>query len=204
MAGCTEAVLIVTPFEVVKMRLQQQVGMDVSKLKYKGPVHCATTIIKEEGPAALLKGVTPTVIRQGSNQMFLFFSVDMFNKNVWGKERGDGKTLPLWKTLITGAVAGAVGPIANCPMDVIKTRLQCQGVGEAAKYSGTVHAFTTILKEEGPAALYKGLSIRLLRTAPGQAIMWTVVGRLTSMYENYALNNMNDEIGVSIPKTESA
>merc|ERR1712070_1255637 len=102
--------------------------------------------------------------------MFLFFSVAEFNDRVWGKKRGDGVTLPLWKTLITGAVAGAVGPIANCPMDVIKTRLQCQGVNEAPRYTGTMNAFTTILKEEGPAALYKGLSIRLLRTAPGQAI----------------------------------
>ena len=34
-AGVTEALLIVTPFEVVKIRLQQQQGMDKGKLLYK-------------------------------------------------------------------------------------------------------------------------------------------------------------------------
>lgn len=34
MAGMTEAVCIVTPFEVVKIRLQQQRGMDRGALKY--------------------------------------------------------------------------------------------------------------------------------------------------------------------------
>jgi solute carrier family 25 citrate transporter 1 len=33
-AGITEALLIVTPFEVVKIRLQQQKGLAKDKLKY--------------------------------------------------------------------------------------------------------------------------------------------------------------------------
>jgi hypothetical protein len=35
MAGITEALLIVTPFEVVKIRLQQQKGCAKTGLKYK-------------------------------------------------------------------------------------------------------------------------------------------------------------------------
>jgi solute carrier family 25 (mitochondrial citrate transporter), member 1 len=35
MAGVTEAVVIVTPFEVVKIRLQQQQGLDKALLRYK-------------------------------------------------------------------------------------------------------------------------------------------------------------------------
>ena len=34
-AGITEALIIVTPFEVVKIRLQQQHGQDKALLKYK-------------------------------------------------------------------------------------------------------------------------------------------------------------------------
>ena len=34
-AGITEALIIVTPFEVVKIRLQQQHGQDKSMMKYK-------------------------------------------------------------------------------------------------------------------------------------------------------------------------
>ena len=49
MAGITEALLIVTPFEVVKIRLQQQKGLSKEALHYKGPLHCAATIVREEG-----------------------------------------------------------------------------------------------------------------------------------------------------------
>ena len=35
MAGVTEALVIVTPFEVVKIRLQQQRGMAKELLRYK-------------------------------------------------------------------------------------------------------------------------------------------------------------------------
>ncbi len=44
MAGVTEALVIVTPFEVVKIRLQQQRGMAKELLKYRvsGQLHCST------------------------------------------------------------------------------------------------------------------------------------------------------------------
>ena len=47
-AGVTEAMVIVTPFEVVKIRLQSQVGTDKSKLKYSGPVDAAIKTIRQE------------------------------------------------------------------------------------------------------------------------------------------------------------
>ena len=53
-SGITEAVLIVTPFEVIKIRLQQQKGLDKSKLKYKGTLHTAKTIFQEEGARSLV------------------------------------------------------------------------------------------------------------------------------------------------------
>lgn len=53
MAGATEAVLIVTPFEVVKTRLQGQDKTPGKVAKYKGPVHTALKIMRHEGPFAL-------------------------------------------------------------------------------------------------------------------------------------------------------
>lgn len=42
-AGVTEALVIVTPFEVVKIRLQQQKGVDKALLKYKVRTLCKLT-----------------------------------------------------------------------------------------------------------------------------------------------------------------
>ena len=62
-AGVTEALCIVTPFEVVKIRLQQHGGT------YKGPLDAAAKILRHEGVAGLWSGAMPTVMRNGTNQV---------------------------------------------------------------------------------------------------------------------------------------
>jgi solute carrier family 25 citrate transporter 1 len=67
-AGTTEAVMVVSPMDLIKIRLQAQRHsmadpMDVPK--YRNAPHAAYTIVKEEGFRALYKGVTLTALRQG-------------------------------------------------------------------------------------------------------------------------------------------
>lgn len=185
--GCIEATMIVTPFEVIKTRLQKQKGK--TNLKYKGPIDVVIKVTREEGLRRLWSGNMPTVIRQGSNQAFNFMSMQILNEQLWGKKQGDGKTLEVWKTLLNGLLAGAVGPCFNAPVDVIKTRMMAQSYapGEAVKYTGWVQAGQLIAKEEGVKALWKGIIPRLTRLAPGQAITWTVVMRVTAYFENSGL-----------------
>lgn len=67
----TEAVAVVTPMEVVKIRLQAQFHSMSDPLdipKYRNAAHAAYTVVKEEGMGALYRGVTLTALRQGSNQ----------------------------------------------------------------------------------------------------------------------------------------
>lgn len=189
LAGCFESVIIVTPFEVIKTRMQKEVGVG----RYNGPVDCARKVVANEGLSALWKGNIPTMARQGSNQAFNFMAMAWLNSNVWKKEDGDGKTLPSYVTFVNGLIAGSLGPMFNTPMDVLKTRLMAQETvkGQELKYKGFFHALRLIAKEEGPAALWKGLLPRLTRMAPGQAITWTVVMRVTSIFENNDFGNDN-------------
>jgi len=185
--GCIEATLIVTPFEVIKTRLQKQKGKE--NLKYKGPIDVVIKVTREEGLRRLWSGNIPTVIRQGSNQAFNFMSMALLNEYLWGKKQGDGVTLEVWKTLLNGLLAGAVGPCFNAPVDVIKTRMMAQTYlpGQEIKYTGWFQAGKLIAQEEGPKALWKGIVPRLTRLAPGQAITWTVVMRVTSWAEAHGI-----------------
>lgn len=70
-AGVTEAVAVVTPMEVVKIRLQAQHHsmsdpMDIPK--YRNAAHAAYTVVREEGFGTLYRGVSLTALRQGTNQ----------------------------------------------------------------------------------------------------------------------------------------
>ncbi|KAK9715997.1 hypothetical protein RND81_06G204700 [Saponaria officinalis] len=183
-AGVLEALVVVTPFEVVKIRLQQQRGLSPELLKYKGPIHCAGMIIREEGILGLWAGASPTVMRNGTNQAAMFTAKNTFDNILWKKHEGDGKVLVPWQSMISGFLAGTVGPICTGPFDVVKTRLMAQSKsGGDLKYTGMVHAIKTIYAEEGLRALWKGLLPRLMRIPPGQAIMWGVADQVIGLYE---------------------
>lgn len=70
-AGVTEAVAVVTPMEVIKIRLQAQHHSMADPLdvpKYRNAAHALYTVVREEGFGALYRGVSLTALRQGSNQ----------------------------------------------------------------------------------------------------------------------------------------
>lgn len=127
-AGVTEAVAVVTPMEVIKIRLQAQHHsmadpMDVPK--YRNAAHALYTVVKEEGFGALYRGVSLTALRQGTNQAVNFTAYTYFKQ--WLKDfqpQFEGTNLPSWQTTVIGLVSGAMGPLSNAPIDTIKTRLQ--------------------------------------------------------------------------------
>jgi solute carrier family 25 citrate transporter 1 len=127
-AGVTEALVIVTPFEVVKIKLQQQRGMDASQLRYKGPLHCAAAVVREHGPLGLWAGAAPTVLRNGTNQMCMFWAKSGVDGFLWDKRDGDGRVLHPLQSMVSGAVAATLGPFATGPFDVVKTRLMVRPV----------------------------------------------------------------------------
>lgn len=84
-AGVTEAVAVVTPMEVIKIRLQAQHHSMADPLdipKYRNAAHALYTVVREEGVRALYRGVSLTALRQGSNQAglcsFLFSLAFLF------------------------------------------------------------------------------------------------------------------------------
>lgn len=142
-AGVTEAVAVVTPMEVVKIRLQAQHHSMADPLdipKYRNAAHALYTVVKEEGAGALYRGVSLTALRQGSNQAVNFTAYTYFKEILLRRQQqlvdvGNGNgiasstaaiavQLPSWQTTLIGLVSGAMGPLSNAPIDTIKTRLQ--------------------------------------------------------------------------------
>jgi solute carrier family 25 citrate transporter 1 len=187
-AGVSEALLVVTPFEVVKTRLQQQRGVDKALLKYRGPVHTAMTVVREEGLKSLWNGGTATTIRQGSNQMSLFWGKAVMDGLIWDKHDGDGKLLTPGQSAASGFVAACIGPLLNNPFDVVKTRMQAARNSGQQQYKGFADCLVTIARTEGALALWKGLVPRLARTPPGQAIVWAVSDQITGYFEEQRRN----------------
>ena len=107
---------VATPMDVVKQRLQ--LGY------YRGVVHCVRTMAAEEGLLSLWRSYPTTLI------MNMPYAAAVVSANESFKKLLVPVTGPLSLStyLLSGAGAGAIAAAATCPLDVVKTRLQTQGM----------------------------------------------------------------------------
>ncbi|CAG7922123.1 unnamed protein product [Penicillium olsonii] len=187
-AGVTEAVAVVNPMEVVKIRLQAQhhsLADPLDAPKYRSAPHALFTVIKEEGFRVLYRGVSLTALRQGTNQAANFTAYTELKAALqrWQPEYSNSQ-LPSYQTTFIGLISGAVGPFSNAPIDTIKTRLQKTRAepGQSAVSRIMVIA-KDMFKTEGTRAFYKGITPRVMRVAPGQAVTFTVYEYLKGKLE---------------------
>ncbi|XP_078041999.1 mitochondrial citrate transporter scheggia [Augochlora pura] len=174
-AGASEAVLAVTPMETIKVKFIND--QRSPNPKYKGFLHGVRMIIKEYGIRGIYQGVTPTILKQGSNQAIRFCVMNSLKD--WYK--GDNKDAPVPKLVVGGfgAIAGAASVFGNTPLDVVKTRMQ--GL-EAAKYKSTVDCIIQIWKNEGPTAFYKGTLPRLSRVCLDVGITFMIYDSFMELF----------------------
>ncbi|XP_053669212.1 mitochondrial 2-oxodicarboxylate carrier [Anopheles marshallii] len=169
-AGVTEAILV-NPFEMVKVTLQA----NKNKMGQVPSTWAVTKqIINESGFGlnGLNRGLTATIGRNGVFNMIYFG----FYHSVKGivPEYKDPVQEFLRKVGI-GFVSGTLGSIVNIPFDVAKSRIQGpQPVAGQVKYRTTFGSMVIVAREEGFAALYKGLTPKVMRLGPGGAIMLVV------------------------------
>ncbi|KAI3627272.1 hypothetical protein CBS14141_001273 [Malassezia furfur] len=168
-AGATES-LIVVPFELVKIRLQDRSQAHL----YNGPMDVVRTIVKQCGWTGLYTGLWSTMVRHilwnGG-----YFATIFKMQSVLPKPHTAGERMR--NNLISGTVGGFVGTLFNTPADVVKTRIQNvdRVKGVAPKYRGAFTGILLIYREEGFRALYKGFAPKVLRLAPGGGILLLVV-----------------------------
>lgn len=92
--------------------------------------------------------------------------------------------LPGWQTSIIGLISGAMGPFSNAPIDTIKTRLQKTPAQPGDTALGRiVNISKDMWKQEGARSFYKGITPRVMRVAPGQAVTFTVYEYLKDKLE---------------------
>merc|ERR1719432_318912 len=84
--------------------------------------------------------------------------------NPYRKDKG---IMGLASCFVAAQAAGVAARPFNYPFDTVRRRLQMESEKppEERHYNGTMHCVTTIIKEEGFFALYKGLVADIVRGA---------------------------------------
>lgn len=180
------------PIWLIKTRLQ----LDKSKGKnYKNSWDCLKSVIKHEGFTGLYKGLSASYLGgiESTIQWVLYEQMRMFiNKRSLQIHGSDpSKKTTKDHVLEWSARSGAAGlakfmaSLITYPHEVVRTRLRQAPLAETGKpkYTGLVQCFKLVIKEEGFASMYGGLTPHLLRTVPNSIIMfgtWELVVRLLS------------------------
>jgi len=160
-AGTVESFVAVIPCELLKVRHMTQTTHVSFGTVFKN-------VIKEDGFLGLYKGGSATLLRQVTNHMVRF--PVFYSTTNWLKDGDHHKKLPVWQNLLAGGFAGTCSTLVNNPLDTIKTRMQKHGQDK-----GTVEVIRGIYRDGGLRAYWAGVSTRILRVAPGQAITWAVL-----------------------------
>lgn len=167
-SGVAEAA-VVTPFQVVKVRLQAKEHLG----KYTNSLDCVQKLWREEGVLAFSNGLSATMCR---NSVFncVYFTVMYQIKQQVPPPQGSKVKLTMY-SLVSGFVGGVMATMCNTPFDVVKSRIQaqCPNNSHSMEYTSTIQALVRIGRTEGVTALYKGFTPRALRMGIGGAVAIT-------------------------------
>lgn len=157
--------VIMAPGERIKCILQIQQASGAEK-KYAGPADVVKKLYKQSGVRGVYKGTCATLLRDVPATGMYFISYEFLLNSLTpeGKSRKDVGAL---KILCAGGVAGMMNWTAAIAPDVLKSRLQT--APEGSYPNGIRDVFRHMMREEGPKALFKGLTPVMLRAFPANA-----------------------------------
>lgn len=164
---------MVYPIEVVKTMLTMYPG------KYSGIAGAFKGVLTEVGPKGLYAGLGPTLIAMFPYvgvEFMIYETCKIAIETFLGTDE-DGAVsevvLPIIISLGLGALAGAAAQTSAHPLDVIRKRLQIQGInGNPVLYKNTIDCAIGVANKEGMGALYRGLGPACVATIPGTGIAY--------------------------------
>uniref|UniRef100_A0AAV1V2G1 Mitochondrial dicarboxylate transporter n=1 Tax=Peronospora matthiolae TaxID=2874970 RepID=A0AAV1V2G1_9STRA len=129
---------------------------------------------KEEGLAALLRGVRPNMIRAMLLTTGQIAAYDLTKSTLLTNQvvlmQDDLQT-----HVVASVVAGLVATTACAPADVVKTRLMNT---HAQEYTSATDCFLQVIKHEGVRGLYKGWLPAYMRLGPQTLLTFVFLEQL--------------------------
>jgi len=191
---------VVAPLERVKIEYM----LDSSKIAADGGVlGSLKRIIRTEGAPALFRGNSLNVLRIAPTKAVEFFVYDTYkarrlkmkqkdqienekeNNNNTNNKTAAGD-LSGGERMIGGSVASMCGTALTHPIDTLRSRVS--GTGMRLEV-----AWSELIKNEGPKALWKGLGANMIRVAPYGAINFFVYDYCKQQYKKFRVRFLNED-----------
>jgi len=178
-AGCTGGTLIalfVTPFDVVKTRLQGQLSPGVlPSLKYKGSMDACRQIVKAEGVTALWTGGKTALVMTLPRVTTYFTLYDWMYSYLKNKELR-------FAAALAGLSSRVITACLISPLEYVRTYQQA---APHTKNRGIFKIFSTIINNGGVSSLWRGLGVTLVRDVPFSGIYWSGYEKFTLLLQKH-------------------
>lgn len=169
------------PVDLVKIRLQMQtqpfreadLGLKPraalgERPAYQGPVHCIATIVRTEGLAGLYRGASAMLLRDVPGYCLYFIPYVLLSDWITPEACAGPSPCAVW---LAGGLAGAISWGTATPMDVVKSRLQADGV-YLNKYKGVLDCISKSYQNDGLKVFFRGITVNTVRGFPMSAAMF--------------------------------
>lgn len=178
LAGATESLVAVTPFESIKTQLIDDRKRE--KPRMKGFLHGSGLIFREQGVRGFFKGFVPTTARQAAN------SAVRFSAYTWLRQMAQsyvapGEKLGTLGTFVIGGIAGTITVYATQPIDTVKTRMQA--IDSKGMYRNSIDCGVKIFKQEGVLKLWSGALPRLGRLMFSGGIVFAMYEKTMELFD---------------------
>ncbi|KYQ92061.1 mitochondrial substrate carrier family protein [Tieghemostelium lacteum] len=205
--GSTVAILILQPFDLLKIRLQGSgfgLGSGPSDSKYQRPKLIPTVrgILKNEGVSQFWRGIGPTIVANGVAWGVYMYSYETY-KNILKQKQSmkENEHLSLQQNFMCALSAGITQVFFTNPIFLIKTRMQLQAKGSNAYYTGFFDGVSKTVKNEGFKGLYKGVVPGLWLTLHG-GIQMSVYDEIKFYFRNNG-NTLNSQYEIFVASSIS-
>lgn len=173
--------LIISPFDVIKIRFQLQShplkfslrSTNANNLpKYNSLLNAFKTIVSEEGILGLWKGnlaATLLYFNYGGIQFYTFSALEQYSSD----KKSFFNYIPMDLHVFTcGAIAGSMATFITFPFDLLRTRFAAQGSFRV--YDGMFLAVRDIYFQEGFRGFFRGLKPSLISTIPQMGLIFDI------------------------------
>ena len=131
-------------------------------------------IFRTEGIRGLYRGLSASYlgVSEGVIQWVLY---ERFKRLARPTQPGETQSAASYVGSIMGASAGAkaIASLITYPHEVLRTRLRQEPPkGGVKKYTGLLQTLKLVVREEGAAALYGGLTAHMLRVIPNSVLIF--------------------------------
>jgi len=154
------------PTELIKCRLQVSGTLD----KKRGNIDVIRHILKTEGIGGMRRGLGITVSRELVSCGFYFATYEWMIQWFRGPHKRIDELTPI-HMIFAGGISGMLSWGINYPIDVVKSRIQIDGMDGPRRYKSSYDCFKSMKATTGWSGLYRGVSATLMRAFPTNAAM---------------------------------